>query len=508
MKLSQLLSEIGPYSLAGSPETEVCSLAYSSRQVAAGGLFVAVRGLKTDGHLYIGAALSRGAVVVVSEEDVEEVRAAGAALVRVPDSRAALARLSCTYHGHPARELKLVGITGTNGKTTTSYLVESVLREAGARVGVIGTINYRFGGASRPALQTTPESLDLQRLLREMADAGTTHVVMEVSSHALDLKRVDGCVFDVVVFTNLTRDHLDYHQDMERYFTAKRRLAVEMLSTEKNSEGKAGLAVVNLADPWGERFRQAAGSAISFGTDEADVRVTTFSAGLGGMEATLATPAGTLAVRSPLIGRHNLENIMAAVGAGLALGLEPETIERGVAGLRLVPGRLQPVPNRAGIHVLVDYAHTDDALAHALGALRQAGATRLTCLFGCGGDRDRGKRPLMGREAGKLADFVVVTSDNPRTEDPEAIIADITPGLEAVRCRRREPENRAGGRGYTVVADRAEAIGLAIRQAAPGEVVLIAGKGHEDYQIVGQTRRHFDDAEIAAAVLDGLEVAA
>jgi UDP-N-acetylmuramyl-tripeptide synthetase len=487
--------------LAGSAEIDIACVAYSSRQASPGGLFVAVRGLHTDGHRFAGEAVSRGAAAVVCEEELPGLRCPQ---VIVPDSREALSRLACAFYGHPAKRLRLVGITGTNGKTTTSYLVESVLSAAGCRVGVIGTVNYRYGGRTQPAPQTTPESLDLQRLLAEMLAAGVTHVVMEVSSHALDLRRVDGCPFDVAVFTNLTRDHLDYHRDMERYFAAKRRLVAELLST--NAAKGPGRAVINLADPCGRRLCEIDCRRLGFGPPGSDIYPTHFKADFAGLAATLATPAGPLEVRSPLLGHHNLDNIMAATGVGLALGLSPSDIVRGLANLSAVPGRFQPVPNAAGLHVLIDYAHTDDALRHALTSLREIGASRLTCVFGCGGDRDRGKRPLMGRAATELADLVVVTSDNPRTEDPEAIIEGILPGLAGLE--RLAPEECAGRRGYTVVVDRAEAIALALRQAARGEVVLIAGKGHEDYQIVGQTKRHFDDAEVAAGALRALEAAA
>jgi UDP-N-acetylmuramoyl-L-alanyl-D-glutamate--2,6-diaminopimelate ligase len=501
MKLGQLLQEIGPHSLAGSAEIDIACLAYSSRHVRPGALFVAVRGLNTDGHRFAGAAVERGAVAVVAEE---EVPAASAARIVVPSSRDALARLACAFYGHPARALKLVGITGTNGKTTTSFLVESILAEAGHRVGVIGTVSYRFGNERRPAPQTTPESLDLQRMLKEMLDGGVTHVVMEVSSHALDLGRVKGCAFDVAVFTNFSRDHLDYHPDMEHYFAAKRRLVAEFLS-DGGPKGQ-GQAVINLADPRGKSFWEAAPARLGFGPPGADIHPLEVRSGFEGISARLATPAGTLDIHSPLLGRHNVANIMAATGVGLCLGVAPEAVVGGVASLQSVPGRFQPVANAAGIHVLVDYAHTDEALRNALGSLRQMGPQRLTCVFGCGGDRDRGKRPLMGRAVAELADLVVVTSDNPRTEDPEKIIADILPGLDGLE--RLRPAECSLRRGYTVVVDRAEAIGLAIRQAAPGEVVLIAGKGHENYQIVGEARRPFDDAQVAAEVFNQLGVAA
>jgi UDP-N-acetylmuramoyl-L-alanyl-D-glutamate--2,6-diaminopimelate ligase len=502
VKLGELLKEIGPHSLAGSPDVEIASVAYSSNQACPGSLFVAVPGLKVDGHRFAGEAVARGAVAVVAEHELDT----SAAQIIVPSSREALGRLACAFYGHPARTLRLVGITGTNGKTTTSFLVESVLAAAGHRPGVIGTVNYRFGGQSRPAPQTTPESLDLQRLLREMLDAGISHVVMEVSSHALDMRRVDGCPFDVGVFTNLTRDHLDYHQDMDRYFAAKRRLVADLLS--RNAAKGPGRAVINLADPRGAELRRLADS-IAFGPEgpeRPEIYPQEVRADFAGISATLATPAGKIEINSPLLGLHNLENIMAAVGVGLALNISPEAISRGIAQLAAVPGRFQPVANRRGIHILIDYAHTDDALRHALNSLRRMGAKRLTCVFGCGGDRDHGKRPLMGRAVGELADLAVVTSDNPRTEDPAAIINDIIPGIEGLA--RLAPNDCAGRRGYTVVIDRAEAIGLAINQAAPGEVVLIAGKGHEDYQIIGQIRRHFDDAEVAAAALRGLGAAA
>jgi UDP-N-acetylmuramoyl-L-alanyl-D-glutamate--2,6-diaminopimelate ligase len=361
-------------------------------------------------------------------------------------------------------------------------------------MGVIGTVSHRWPGADRPAGHTTPESTAIQALLAEMRAAGTKAAVLEVSSHALAQERVAGLRFQAAGFTNLTRDHLDYHGDMESYFAAKRRLFCEHLA-------EGGTAVVNARDPWGARLADQLGPSRRvwrFGTRAGDaLRALDATAGLAGLSAILETPEGPIAVRSPLVGAHNLENVLCAAGMALALGIAPEAVARGLSGSPGAPGRLERIEGR-GVAAFVDYAHTDDALSHVLAALRALSPRRLICVFGCGGDRDRGKRPLMGRAAGAGADLVVVTSDNPRTEDPAAIVADILPGVEEGGKRRLATEAaRRGGGGYVVELDRRAAIALAAACAREGDAVLIAGKGHEDHQIVGAERRPFSDREEA-----------
>ncbi len=397
-----------------------------------------------------------------------------------------MATAAANFWGRPANAMSLLGVTGTNGKTTTTYLVEAMLAAAGERPGVVGTVNYRFAGREVPAPNTTPESTALQELLAQMKDAGTTSVVMEVSSHALAQDRVHGLSYTSAAFTNLTRDHLDYHGDMEGYFAAKRRLFFELL---------AGPATVNADDPFGLRLLDELGregrTAWGFSSrgTVADLHVRDAVTTIDGMSGTLVTPRGEAPFRTALVGGHNLENILTATGLVLGAAFDLKDVLRGIEALENVPGRLERVSAR-GINVFVDYAHSDDALARALAALRPLTKGRLITMFGCGGDRDQGKRPLMGEAAARGSDIVVVTSDNPRTEDAQAIIEAILPGVA-----------RGGVREQHVEADRRKAIDLAIGLARPGDVVLLAGKGHEDYQIVGTTKHHFDDREEARRAL-------
>jgi UDP-N-acetylmuramoyl-L-alanyl-D-glutamate--2,6-diaminopimelate ligase len=454
---------------------------------------VAVPGHKTDGRRFIAAALEKGARVIVTEQELTPPPKA--TVVQVPHTRLALAHLSAAFYDHPSRELVLVGITGTNGKTTTTFLLEAILTTAGHRVGVLGTVNYRVGGRLWPAPVTTPESLDLNRFLREMRREGATHALLEVSSHALDLKRVDRVVFAAGIFTNLSQDHLDYHKDLDCYFAAKSRLFLEILS---NGSAPQGLAVLNLDDPRGHELRQLVQvPALTYGCHpESQVRPLAARFHREGLEARLLTPQGELEIASRLVGPYNLSNILAACAAALGLGLSPETVMRGVASLAGVPGRLERFGPPGGPHIFVDYAHTPAALAQVLAALQTLGFARLITVFGCGGDRYRGKRPLMGQAAAEVSDLVVITSDNPRSEDPLAIIAEIEAGLAELGSPRLSlPQARRGERGYLVAPDRREAIRLAVQLAAPDDGVLVAGKGHEDYQIVGHERRHFDDRE-------------
>jgi UDP-N-acetylmuramoyl-L-alanyl-D-glutamate--2,6-diaminopimelate ligase len=494
MRLSQIIAGTGARGdLAGDPE--IVAVTGDSREVVPGALFFALPGSRQDGHAFAAEAARRGAVAVVAERPVE---CAPARLLLAPSARRAMALAAAAFHGRPGDALLLAAVTGTNGKTTVAYLVEACARAAGWPVGVMGTITWRWPGVEREASHTTPESTVIQATLAAMRGAGARAAVLEVSSHALAQERVAGLRFQVAGFTNLTRDHLDYHGDMEGYFAAKRRLFTEHLA-------EGGTAVVNARDPFGARLADQLGPGRAvwrYGVRAEDaVRAVEISAGLGGISARLETPRGPLAIASPLVGAHNVENLLCAAGMALGLGLAPDAVARGLSGSAGAPGRLERI-EAGGVRVFVDYAHPDDALARVLEALRALAPRRLVCLLGCGGDRDRGKRPLMGRAAGSAADLAIVTSDNPRTEDPDAIIADVLPGLEAAGRRRlTAAEARAGEAGYAVEPDRRAAIALAIACARPGDAVLVAGKGHEDYQIVGAEKRPFSDREEARRAL-------
>jgi UDP-N-acetylmuramoyl-L-alanyl-D-glutamate--2,6-diaminopimelate ligase len=486
MKLSTVMAGTGARSAGGEGEVdpEVVRVTGDSREVVPGAAFFALPGAKLDGHAFAAEAARRGAVAVVAER---AVACAPARLLLVPSTRRAMALAAGNLHGRPGDALLLCGVTGTNGKTTVTYLVEACCAAAGMPAGVLGTVSHRWPGGSREATHTTPESTEIQATLATARDAGARAAILEVSSHALAQDRVAGLRFRAAGFTNLTRDHLDYHGDMEAYFAAKRRLFVEHLA-------EGGVAVVNARDPAGARLADQLGPGRTvwrYGTRAEDaLRAEGVRLGLDGIRATFRTPAGAVVVASPLVGAHNLENLLCAAGLALALGLPPDAVARGLSGSPGAPGRLERVSGR-GVEAFVDYAHTDDALARALEALRALGPGRLLCVFGCGGDRDRGKRPLMGKAAAG-ADLVVVTSDNPRTEDPARIIEEILPGLAGLP-RIDEAAARAGARGHLVEPDRRAAIRLAIALARPGDAVLVAGKGHEDYQIVGTEKRPFSD---------------
>ncbi len=500
MKLNQLLKAVEAYDFTGNADLEIPGLAYDSRDVKPGYLFVAVRGHALDGHHYLRDALKRGAAALVAE-DFKGFEGK-AALVRVPDSRKALSKLAGEFYRHPFEKMKLVAITGTNGKTTISYLLESILSTAGRIPGVIGTINYRVSGQIRPASVTTPESLDLMRILRDMADSGATDVVMEVSSHALDQGRTGDCPFEVAVFTNITRDHLDYHGTMEAYFEVKSRLFRGLVA--------GSTAVLNLDDPKGKDLAAVTPARVlTYGLDKAcRVRADVVSSDRRGMEIRLMTPAGERRIRSSMLGEVNVYNILGAVGAALSLGVDLETAARGIETLETVPGRLERVKNTRGLSVVVDYAHTPDALLKALQTLRPLTEGRLIIVFGCGGDRDRGKRYEMGLVSGKNSDLVVITSDNPRSEEPLAISSEIERGVResGLVPLIEGTEKQDHLRGYLIESERREAIRKAFKMAVDEDLILIAGKGHEDYQIVGGKKRHFDDRE--EAVLAASEVAA
>ena len=494
MKLGQILEGLSHFELRGDPALEIAGLAYDSRQVKAGDLFVAVRGHQSDGHRFIEKAIERGAVAVAAE--TLSGREAQIATVLVPDSRKALSKLALSFYANPFRGVTLIGITGTSGKTTTAYLLESIIKAAGGKPGVIGTVNYRYSDKKFPAPVTTPESLDLIRLSREMVDHGVTHVVMEVSSHALDQGRTQDCPFQVAVFTNLSRDHLDYHHTMDEYFAAKSRLFTELGS---DASGRAPTAVINLDDSRGRRLLALSrAKTLTYGLGaECQIRADGVQVERGGLRFRLATPAGESVVQSPLIGDFNVYNILAAAGAGLALNLPLESVIRGIESLQSIPGRLERVENRKGLTLVVDYSHKPDALLKAMTSLKPYVKGRLITVFGCGGDRDRGKRYDMGRLAGEHSDVAFITSDNPRSEDPLTIVEEIEKGMLDSGLRKAG-ENGRPARGYYLEVDRRQAIRKAVAMASEADVVLIAGKGHEDYQIIGSERRPFRDQEEAA----------
>jgi UDP-N-acetylmuramoyl-L-alanyl-D-glutamate--2,6-diaminopimelate ligase len=479
------------------PDPVIRGLVYDSRAVAPGDAFFALRGAETDGHSYLRAAIDLGASALIVEELPETLALGAACGVVVPDTRRALAPISARFFGDPSRELALVGVTGTNGKTSTTYLAESILASAGRSVGLIGTVEVRYRDVHERAKNTTPESLDLQCTLRNMRTHGIDTAVMEVSSHGLDLGRVEGCRFAVAAFTNLTQDHLDYHGDMDRYRDAKLSLMGRHLAPD-------GAAVVNVDDPSGAEFAAAAGDrrVIRVSRDAsggAEVRLLSAEVGDDGSRVRLALPTGELAVSLPLLGDFNLENLLVAVGIGVALGVAPARIAAGVAACPQVPGRIERVGGPGDPRVVVDYAHTPDAVDKLFATLRPLCRGRLIAVFGCGGDRDRGKRPRMAEAVARHADRVVLTSDNPRTEDPERILDDVERGLAGLA--RVEPEALDQPASYARVADRRAAIAAAIAIAGPDDTVAIAGKGHEDYQIIGRERLPFSDREEAERAL-------
>jgi UDP-N-acetylmuramoyl-L-alanyl-D-glutamate--2,6-diaminopimelate ligase len=487
--VDELLASLSTYELAGYLPASVAGISTDSRTVGAGECFVAVTGFRTDGRRFIRDAVGRGAVMVVCEPP-DPLPGAQVARVLVPAVRPALALLADAYHAHPSRTLTMVGITGTNGKTTTSYLVEALLAARGGQTGVIGTVQYRVGDRTLPAGQTTPEAVELQALLAQMRAAGAVGVAMEVSSHALALRRVDGIMFDVAVFTNLTRDHLDFHRTFDEYRAAKRRLFQLLAESDKPRR----TAVVNTDDPAGAGMVEGLGlDTITVGLGRtALVRALDRHVGADGIRMTVATPSGSCKLRSPLIGEHNVLNLLGAVGCGMALGVPLDAISGALASVTAVAGRFERVDLGQPFLVIVDYAHTPDALERVVGTARALTRRRLGVVFGCGGDRDRTKRPIMGEIAARLADRVWVTSDNPRSERPEAIIEEILDGIR---------QSAADLARCVALPDRRTAIESALAWAGPGDAVVIAGKGHETYQLIGSERLPFDDREVARQIL-------
>jgi len=489
MKLADLLTGVELTQPLGKSGLEISSVAYDSRKVRPGALFVAIHGEKTDGNLFISDAIARGAAAIASElarpASLAQPIPASVEWIQVAHARRALATSAANFFGRPAEKLKLVGITGTNGKTTISFLIDSILRAAGHGTGLFGTITYRTPATQREAKNTTPESFDLQSFLAEVRDGGGSYAVLEASSHALALERLWGCRFAAAVFTNLTRDHLDFHKTFDEYFAAKRRLF------EGTGAGGPEAAVINNDDAYGRRLVGLAARTLTYGLENgADVTTRKFNLSFSGLEFTAWTPQGKFPVRSPLVGRINVYNILAAIGAGMALGISREHMVAGIEQLRNVPGRFERIDLGQPFAVVVDYAHTDDALKNLIATARELDKKgRLITVFGCGGERDRSKRPLMGEVAGRGSDLVVLTSDNPRSEDPLLIINDALVGLQKTRAK------------YWIEPDRAAALERALEEARPGDIVLLAGKGHETYQVLRDRTIDFDDREMARAAL-------
>ncbi|MGH7228727.1 MAG: UDP-N-acetylmuramoyl-L-alanyl-D-glutamate--2,6-diaminopimelate ligase [Nitrospiraceae bacterium] len=501
-----LESQLDVIERQGNLHVAVTDVTDDSRLVTPGSLFVAVKGGRVDGHAYVRQAVQAGASAVVmqvgllSTGGTEPGLVSSVPVIRVKDSRRALGLLASRLHHDPSFRLAMIGVTGTNGKTTVTYLCKAVLEGAGRRVGVIGTVAYQIGSERLNASHTTPGASELQALLARMVSTGLDTAVMEVSSHALAMDRVAGCEFDTAIFTNLTQDHLDFHSDMEDYFRAKLSLFTSLRPAGNKPRPKR--AIINADDPRGERVCKA--SPVPFWTysirSQSDIRAEDVRLSLAGTRFTAVTPAGRFLVESRLVGEHNVYNILAAIGVGLQEGLSSDVIREGIHSVVSVPGRFERVEAGQDFTVVVDYAHTEDALVHLLGTAQALKTGRIITVFGCGGDRDRGKRPKMGRAAARQSDLVILTSDNPRSEDPMAILRDVEAGvLEAL-----DPSDRSRVR-YEVIADRRRAIETAIREAKRGDMVLIAGKGHEDYQIIGANRLHFDDREEAKAAIEKLQ---
>ena len=481
----------------GPIDIPVESLVYDSRRVTPGALFFALPGTKMNGTAFLEQALDQGARAIVAPPGMEVP--SGVTVITSENPRRLLGAMADQFYHRPSERLTLIGVTGTSGKTTTTYVLEAIGKALGWTVGVIGTVNYRYADQERPAPLTTPEAVELQALLYDMVRAGVSHVIMEVSSHALAQDRVWGCRWDGAVFTNLGRDHLDYHLNTEAYFAAKARLFRDGLA---GSPKRRRFAVINADDTWGQKLlaEQLPYPVLTYSIHkDTTVSVQRVNYSLAGIQAELQVGKDTLSAVSPLIGEPHVYNILAAATVAHALGASLKKVGEGIAHCRRVPGRLEALSVGQQFEVFVDYAHKPDALERALASFRALTSKRLITVFGCGGDRDRGKRPLMGEVAGRLSDVVVLTSDNPRTENPDQILTETEPGLSRTGMTREEPD-RVRGSGvatgwYMVIADRRSAIRRALDEAQPGDVVVIAGKGHEDYQIMGTTQYHFDDAE-------------
>jgi UDP-N-acetylmuramoyl-L-alanyl-D-glutamate--2,6-diaminopimelate ligase len=486
IEISKVAEEIGA-ELTGSGSATVTDVTHDSRRAGTGTLFVAIRGLAVDGHRFVDDVMRRGAVGVISEFDRPDDLAG--AWLKVADARVALAKAADIVNGRPSQKLSLIGITGTNGKTTTTYLSFALAEAAGKKAAMLTTVEYRIGERSEPAVRTTPEASDTNRFLREAVDDGCVTAVMEASSQAIDLHRCDFLNFKIAIFTNLTRDHLDYHGTMENYFAAKKKLFDGSLGSIPEA------SVINIDDEWGKKLadelRSNGQNVTTFGIDtEADLSASDIEVSMvKGTSFTMRTPNGNVDITSPLIGRPHVYNMLAASAAALANGSDLDSIKQGLAKCAGSPGRFEAVKNELGFAVVVDYAHTDDALLNTLKTARELTDGRIITVFGCGGDRDKSKREPMGEIAGNNSDIAIVTSDNPRTEDPVKIIEAVEKGLKRTKAN------------FLSIPDRREAIAAAVEMAKPNDVVIIAGKGHETYQIIGTEKYHFDDREIAAEAI-------
>jgi UDP-N-acetylmuramyl-tripeptide synthetase len=508
MKLSELLLSIQPKTISGvvgnnldsMNDPEIDSIHYNAQDVKQGGLFIAIPGFVSDGHNYIDTAIENGASAIITQKQVKK----DAVIIEVENTRKALASLSSSFYRNPSEKLVVIGITGTNGKTTITFLLESILSTAGYKVGVIGTINYRYSGKTFENPRTTPESLDLQRIMSKMLKEGVTHVVIEVASHAIKLHRIENTWIDVGVFTNLTQDHLDFHGDIESYWACKKQFFTKNLKTGPKKE--KAKAVINQDDPKGiELIHSLDLASISVGISENNsVFCKDFNMNLSGITGTISTPDGNFSFSSDLIGQYNLENILCAVGVGIALKISPENLKKSIQTAPPIPGRLERIQNNLERYIYIDYAHTPHALKNVLTSLKSLATKKIICVFGCGGDRDQGKRPQMGKIVGQLSDLAILTSDNPRTEPPLKIIEQILEGTRSVIFHEYTPEDLKESvkkTGYVVEPDREKAIMLGIMASEPGDIVLIAGKGHETYQIIGTKTVPFDDSIVAKKAL-------
>jgi len=464
---------------------EIRQVACDSRKVQPRALFFALHGAKVDGNAFIRDAVSRGAAAIASEENAPAAIPSSVAWIQVREARKALAVTAANFFGHPANALQLVAVTGTNGKTTTTSLIDAIIKASGAKTGLFGTIAYHTPLGEYPAPNTTPESVDLQGFLAEIRDAGGKFGVLEASSHSLAMDRLWGCHFAAAVFTNLTREHMDYHKTFEDYFAAKKKLF------QDTGAGAPEVAVINADDKYGKRLTGLAKKTVTYGLEsDADITTKKFQLTFNGLTFTAQTPNGKVQVASPLVGRINVYNILAAIGAAQALGLSNETIEAGIRGLESVSGRFQRIDLGQPFFVVVDYAHTDDALENLIRTARELNPKgRIITLFGCGGGKDRTKRPVMGEVTGRLSDLTILSSDNPRTEDPLKIISDIIVGLQKTNGK------------YLIEPDREKAIGVAMDEARAGDIILLAGKGHENYQILADRTLEFDDRDVAKRAL-------
>jgi UDP-N-acetylmuramoyl-L-alanyl-D-glutamate--2,6-diaminopimelate ligase len=485
MRLGAVLEGVDASVPLGAGDLDIRQVACDSRKVKLRTLFFALHGANADGNAFVRAAVSAGAVAVVSEDSMPPLIPSSVPWVRVPQARKALAIAAANFYGHPAKALQLVAVTGTNGKTTTTSLVDSMIKASGAKTGLFGTIAYHTPLGDYPAPNTTPESVDLQGFFAEIRDAGGRYAVLEASSHSLVMDRLWGCHFAAAVFTNLTREHMDYHKAFDDYFAAKLRLF------EGTGAGAPDVSVINIDDAYGKRLASLAKKVVTYGL-ESSAQLTTkkFQLTFSGLSFSAQTPNGKVQVESSMVGRINVYNILAAIGAAQALGLSNEVIEAGIRNLKSVSGRFQPIDQGQPFAVIVDYAHTDDALENLIRTARELNPKgRIITLFGCGGGKDRTKRPVMGEVSGRLSDLTILSSDNPKTEDPLKIISDIVVGVQ-----------KTSGK-YVIEPDREKAIALAMDEAHSGDMILLAGKGHENYQIVGEEMLPFDDREVARQAL-------